>query len=56
MTRYILGHPFSPEKMTYQQQGRTVGYRSKVNPVLKKNLSIFSQELDGDGDAKTFYG
>ena len=28
-------------KMTYQQQTKTVLYRSKMNPVLKKNFAVF---------------
>jgi hypothetical protein len=27
--------------MTYQQQTKTVLYRSKMNPVLKKNFAVF---------------
>jgi putative transposase len=33
--------PFSVEKITYQQQSKTVVYRSKMNPVLKKNFAVF---------------
>jgi hypothetical protein len=29
------------EKITYQQQTKTVLYRSKMNPVLKKNFAVF---------------
>jgi len=32
---------FSLEKLTYQQQTKTVLYRSKMNPVLKKNFAVF---------------
>lgn len=39
--QYILRSPFSLEKMTYQQQSKTVLYRSKMNPVLKKNFAVF---------------
>jgi hypothetical protein len=41
LAQYILRSPFSLEKMTYQQQSKTVVYRSKMNPVLKKNFAIF---------------
>jgi hypothetical protein len=29
------------EKITYQQQTKTVLYRSKMNPVLKKSFAVF---------------
>jgi len=41
LAQYILRSPFSLEKMTYQQQTKTVLYRSKMNPVLKKNFAVF---------------
>jgi hypothetical protein len=41
LAQYILRSPFSLEKMTYQQQSKTVLYRSKMNPVLKKNFAVF---------------
>ena len=41
MAQYILRSPFSLEKMTYEQQSKTVVYRSKMNPVLKKNFAVF---------------
>jgi len=41
LAQYILRSPFSLEKMTYQLQSKTVVYRSKMNPVLKKNFAIF---------------
>src|SRR5215510_8456368 len=42
LARYILRSPFSLEKITYQQQTKTVLYRSKMNPVLKKNFAVFT--------------
>jgi len=41
LAQYVLRSPFSLEKMTYQQQTKTVLYRSKMNPVLKKNFAVF---------------
>jgi Putative transposase len=41
LAQYILRSPFSLEKITYQQQTKTVLYRSKMNPVLKKNFAVF---------------
>ena len=41
LAQYILRSPFSLEKMTYQQQTKTVLYRSKMNSVLKKNFAAF---------------
>ncbi len=41
LAQYILRSPFSLEKMTYQQQTKTVLYRSKMNPVLKRNFAVF---------------
>ncbi|PYJ64880.1 MAG: hypothetical protein DME76_19240 [Verrucomicrobia bacterium] len=41
LAQYILRFPFSLEKITYQPQTKTVLYRSKMNPVLKKNFAVF---------------
>ena len=41
LAQYILRSPFSLEKITYQQQTKTVLYRSKMNPVLKKSFTVF---------------
>jgi hypothetical protein len=41
LAQYILRSSFSLEKITYQQQTKTVLYRSKMNPVLKKNFAVF---------------
>src|SRR5262249_60264278 len=41
LAQYILRSPFSLEKITYQQQTKPVLYRSKMNPVLKKNFAVF---------------
>jgi len=41
LAQYILRSPFSQEKMTYRKDTKTVLYRSKMNPVSKKNFAIF---------------
>lgn len=41
LAQYILRSPFSREKMTYQQDTKTVLYRSKMNPVSKKHFAVF---------------
>lgn len=41
LAQYILRSPFSQEKMTYREDTKTVLYRSKMNPVSKKNFAIF---------------
>ena len=45
LAQYILSRissvPHFLEKMTYQRHSKTVLYRSKMNPVLKKNFAIF---------------
>ena len=42
LAQYILRSPFSQEKLTYRQDSKTVLYRSKMNPVTKKNFAIFT--------------
>ena len=41
LAQYILRSPFSQEKMTYEKQSKTVLYRSKMNPTLKRNFAVF---------------
>ena len=41
LAQYILRSPFSQEKMTYRKDTSTVLYRSKMNPVSKKNFAVF---------------
>jgi len=41
LAQYILRSPFSQEKITYHPKSRTVLYRSKMNPVLKRNFVVF---------------
>jgi hypothetical protein len=41
MAQYILRAPFSQEKMIYRQETKTVLYRSKMNPVTKRNFAVF---------------
>jgi hypothetical protein len=41
LAQYILRSPFSQEKMTYRQESKTVLYRSKMNPVSKRNFAVF---------------
>jgi len=41
LAQYILRSPFSQQKMRYQPKGKTVLYRSKMNPVLKRNCEVF---------------
>ncbi|MBI4529688.1 MAG: transposase [Deltaproteobacteria bacterium] len=41
LAQYILRSPFSQEKMTYLKESGTVLYRSKLNPVTKRNFAIF---------------
>ncbi len=41
LAQYILRSPFSQQKMTYNKESKTVLYRSKMNPVSKKNFAIF---------------
>ena len=41
LTQYILRSPFSQEKMTYWKESQAVLYRSKMNPVSKKNFEVF---------------
>jgi len=38
----ILRSPFSQQKMRYRAKSRTVIYRSKIHPVLKRNFEVFS--------------
>ncbi len=39
---YLLRSPFSQEKLRYQAKTGTIIYRSKMHPVLKRNLEVFS--------------
>jgi len=39
LAQYILRSPFSQEKMAYRKDIRTVLYRSKMNPVSKRNFA-----------------
>ena len=41
LAQYILRSPVSQQKMRYQPKGKTVLYRSKMNPVLKRNCEVF---------------
>ncbi len=41
LAQYILRSPFSQQKMTYREDTQIVLYRSKMNPVLKKNFALF---------------
>jgi len=41
LAQYILRSPFSQEKMTYRQETKTVLYRSKMNPITKRNFIVF---------------
>jgi len=41
LAQYILRSPFSPEKMIYRQATKSVLYRSKMNPVTKRNFAVF---------------
>jgi hypothetical protein len=41
LAQYILRSPFSQQKMRYQPKSKTVLYRSKMNPVLKRNFEVF---------------
>jgi Putative transposase len=41
LAQYILRAPFSQEKMIYRQETKTVLYRSKMNPVTKRNFAVF---------------
>ncbi len=41
LAQYILRSPFSQQKMTYREDTKTVLYRSKMNPKLKRNFVLF---------------
>jgi transposase-like protein len=41
LAQYILRSPFSQQKMRYHPKSKTVLYRSKMNPVLKRNFEVF---------------
>ena len=41
LAQYILRSPFSQQKMTYRTDTKTVLYRSKMNPNLKRNFALF---------------
>ena len=41
LAQYILRSPFSQQKMTYREDTKTVLYRSKMNPTLKRNFALF---------------
>lgn len=41
MAHYILRFPFSQEKMIWRQGTKTVVYRSKMNPVTRRNFAVF---------------
>ncbi len=41
LAQYILRSPFSQQKMTYREESRTVLYRSKMNPVTRRNFAVF---------------
>ena len=41
LAQYILRSPFSREKMTYRKETRAVLYRSKMNPVTRRNFAVF---------------
>ncbi len=41
LAQYILRSPFSQQKMTYRKDTKTVLYRSKMNPNLKRNFTLF---------------
>jgi len=42
VAEYILRSPFSLEKMRYQARTGTIIYQSKMHPVLKRNVEVFS--------------
>ena len=42
MAEYILRSPFSQEKLHYQAKTGTLVYRSKMDPVFKRNFEVFS--------------
>ncbi len=41
LAQYILRSSFSQQKMTYREDTKTVLYRSKMNPTLKRNFALF---------------
>ena len=41
LAQTILRSPFSQEKMIYREETKTVPYRSKMNPVGRRNLAVF---------------
>jgi len=41
LAQYLLCSPFSQQKMRYLPKTQAVLYRSKMNPVLKRNFEVF---------------
>jgi hypothetical protein len=41
LAQYILRSPFSQEKMIYPGESKTVLYRTKMKPGIKKNFAVF---------------
>ena len=41
LAQYILRSPFSQEKMTYREETKSVLYRAKMKPGVKKNFAVF---------------
>lgn len=53
MAEYILRWPFSQQKMRDHAKSRTVIYRFKMHPVLKRNFEVFPV-LDRQPSPPTF--
>ena len=41
LAQYILRSPFSQEKMTYWEKNKSVLYRAKMKPAIRKTLPFF---------------